>query len=1340
MSEKVARPRISDPNPFAPPLPVKEREKLRGFCEQAEGLSASAGAASAVLPCQTVQQRVTIDIQEAPVHTVLQQSAAGVTLHAVTRVPPAGGVLNWNVPNPTGVLNLPGALNQNTLPVTFGAAGSETVELTHTFAGQVARATVVVEVVGVAIQQAPSAAVVLHNRGANPNQVALTAVGAPAPGTYAWRIRHRTVVDFPGGAAPVNQPAIQVDTVSFGTTHVDVRYTHAGLVATDTITLDVIGVRIRQAPLVARAFTVAGALAGLDADSGPLGGDLGWNIQHSPVRHQNGTAPGRAPSIQVESVHPGSAIVDATYSAAGLVARDQVEVVFVGVQIQPSPGAMLMHQPGANPNQLAFQAIPFPGGGGFVWNVRADGRTRFLNGLNPGNSPNATVESQAPGRSAIGVDYTLHGIPANDSATVDVVGVTVAPSPAAMVLHRGANRNTLQLQATGAPASGIYTWTEANAAIARFDNPPGNNAQATVETVTAGTAQFDVDYTASGQIAHATVTVHVLDVRIQQAGPIAVLFPGAGNPTTIALQAQGTPGGGTYTWNIQDPNIVQFQGGAAPVNQANINVETAAPGATQVTVTYSLAGFAAAATVVITLNVVSLQLQAAPAAARLLPVAGQPPNTIQITAQLLPPLAGNYTWNIANHAIFRPLGGNPLGTGSNITIETVGAGTTQVDVQFPVAGLAAPAAASVTVHSVGVIITEGAAVAILLHAAAPPPAPPPGLPVPPPPPAPRRILHAVGTPAGGAATWQAIPGAGGVLQYSGGAATVNTLAAVVQGLATGARRLRVNYAYAGLTATATIAVNVANYSCSLVTWGPPIPAAFVDCPHGPDAAMGQVPQSGVAPTTAPPAHPHHHGEQCQYCQHNGWPAHHYVNERGAATAEVVTLFNEIHHLRGLMAAVPPNPGAVNAYILAHPWLQNVPAHVFDPAPGGAGQGRMMGVLMGRNAAGNWKLRAVSGAFPGVQFTAPRWGTPNAYWSRRLVNPLQIYSASRGVQAYPAHIWGNSQFGKCAASHLLSHALHLGLEVLSMAEIWIGRTNPAGRQNGQLVTVLQLLSRLPAPPAVRPGRRGSRESVPRRLPSARTAAAGGAEPGILDERHRSRHRILRLVRRGISRAHPRRSRGPDRRHRGGRFGRPLSDVHRSYLERLGEHIAWLSFGAFDTSAVALLAAHQATSGTIPPEFDLFAQATDEPYEDIFLVDRGRGAPLVEALNTRLGCSYDNLAGDEGTVIAGTLPEWICRQALRHFPLSRLALRAAYYEEQPTRPLLGEFDRIAESLRLEPLWFNNWMTHAVSRDSLVAVATDVPGSGLVVQAAATEPDLFVPLCEALERGLSLQRTEI
>lgn len=58
----------------------------------------------------------------------------------------------------------------------------------------------------------------------------------------------------------------------------------------------------------------------------------------------------------------------------------------------------------------------------------------------------------------------------------------------------------------------------------------------------AGTTEMDVSYTFAGQVAHDTIHIDIVGLRIQESPDTRVAYPGVGAPArTNTLHAVGTP-------------------------------------------------------------------------------------------------------------------------------------------------------------------------------------------------------------------------------------------------------------------------------------------------------------------------------------------------------------------------------------------------------------------------------------------------------------------------------------------------------------------------------------------------------------------------------------------------------------------------------------------------------------------------------------------------------------------------------------------------------------------------------------------------------------------------------
>lgn len=209
-----------------------------------------------------------------------------------------------------------------------------------------------------------------------------------------------------------------------------------------------------------------------------------------------------------------------------------------------------------------------------------------------------------------------------------------------------------------------------------------------------------------------------------------------------------------------------------------------------------------------------------------------------------------------------------------------------------------------------------------------------------------------------------------------------------------------------------------------------------------------------------------------------------------------------------------------------------------------------------------------------------------------------------------------------------------------------------------------------------------------------------------------------------------------------IGRPSSEVHRRFLERLGVSQGWLDWGAFNPSIDALISAYQRTRGTIPDGYEMFAVATDLPFEDAYLVaERGNPDLIVASYNSRIGCDFSNLAGDLGTSMAGSLPQLICNQPLARFQ-AKLAQLAYYGCLDPSASLLAQFTKVTAGLGLTPMWFSNARAVAMSDDSgeTLSLAQLAPDQSLLVSVASNNATMFGALGSAMLNGLKLEETTV
>ncbi|MGD0363945.1 MAG: hypothetical protein ABSC93_23935 [Bryobacteraceae bacterium] len=944
------RPRPIDLPPDAPPLPGKSnpapgiRDLVLGIKKQLQQFPPS--CPSVVVGCSNVP--VTVAIQEAPqIAIALPPPGNGILqVHAINISPPDGGLLTWRILNPQGVVAIAGPIHAATLTLTALQAGSEQLLVSYVYQGQTALAGARVRVVQVQIVQVPPIGVVCHTAPALPNLLPLTANGVPANGVYQWQIQNNAIVDFPGGLNPGDQAQINVQTVASGVTQVDVQYTLLNVGVTATVPVTVVQVTIVEAP----------------------------------------------------------------------------------------DTAVAMHAVGAVANSATLNAQGTPGGGTYAWVVANTGVASFAGGLaNAGNLATVNALTVAAGTTLVTVSYTAAGVTATATVNVHVVSVAIQEAPDyEVVCHAaGAPANTFQLNANPVPqvvGAGTLAWAIQNAGV-EVDFPatgnPGNVTPVTLDTVAAGTTNVTVSYTLFNRVVQATVRVRVISVQIQPAPEVLMALPGAGiAAATQALLAVGTPGGaGTFAWQLLAHGgaaalTVQFQGGANPGNNANATLETigAPGGTTDVEVTYTVG-----------IAVARAQIECHIVAVTITQAAAAPPNP-----QLLKQYAGVPAWGVA---------------------------------------AAGPAVTALNAVGVPAACTHGNA---------------------------------------GVYAWQAINPLNA--RFPGGVLPGNNANTQAEAVATSpaivgpvVAQFQVTYTLHGTPVVATVDVDCVP-NCSQVSWlpavNPPVaaaaaigPQAQVACAHeaanqqpgapgagwlaGPGANWPVAGHAGTlllagtgqALATAAPNDPHHHGGACPLCSAAQLGiVYHSIDPNIAANQAVGDMLALRNQIRSCVqvwtqrynafvgtANAKRNAAnlAVNAWANARnwAWLRSFGGSRINfsvlALVGGAARGRMFGVLRGVDSAGNpVRLRAISGVFTLLGANSAR---PNTYWSPGLNPTNTIHSATRGSRVYPVAPALNpvgGTFGSCAASKLLTHALHLGLSVSSMAEMWVGA--PQGvRTDGQL---------------------------------------------------------------------------------------------------------------------------------------------------------------------------------------------------------------------------------------------------------------------------------------------------
>jgi hypothetical protein len=194
--------------------------------------------------------------------------------------------------------------------------------------------------------------------------------------------------------------------------------------------------------------------------------------------------------------------------------------------------------------------------------------------------------------------------------------------------------------------------------------------------------------------------------------------------------------------------------------------------------------------------------------------------------------------------------------------------------------------------------------------------------------------------------------------------------------------------------------------------------------------------------------------------------------------------------------------------------------------------------------------------------------------------------------------------------------------------------------------------------------------------------------------------------------------------------------------MGELTGGLDFDVLDTSAQGLADGLAATYGTPLAGFELFGIAQDEPFEDLYLVERA-GVRTLEFLSSRVGTTHDTLAGDAGAVAAATIAEFVCGSMLQRHVAARMPHRQGYLLQRqdnagaPEPAALDTLDRIAAGLGLERLWFSSAAARFHAASGIVLIARQSAHRSFVLTVTADDREAIATADEALVRGMGLKR---
>ncbi|HEV7238610.1 MAG TPA: hypothetical protein VGQ36_05165 [Thermoanaerobaculia bacterium] len=191
------------------------------------------------------------------------------------------------------------------------------------------------------------------------------------------------------------------------------------------------------------------------------------------------------------------------------------------------------------------------------------------------------------------------------------------------------------------------------------------------------------------------------------------------------------------------------------------------------------------------------------------------------------------------------------------------------------------------------------------------------------------------------------------------------------------------------------------------------------------------------------------------------------------------------------------------------------------------------------------------------------------------------------------------------------------------------------------------------------------------------------------------------------------------------GRPLSLMHRRFLEVMGEDSGSLDLGDYSVSPRHLLAKRGDAMANLAEGTELFAIPTLNDEGDI-LLRAGTGGDLAVVRRV----------SDYEEHVAGSLEELLCLPMLNARYVALQPLQAAFTQRELRDGALADCRRIAELFGFETYWFSNAITWAARRRSLVLVAKQPPGLYFSAGIAGREEFEHGVIARTLERELDLQ----
>ena len=198
------------------------------------------------------------------------------------------------------------------------------------------------------------------------------------------------------------------------------------------------------------------------------------------------------------------------------------------------------------------------------------------------------------------------------------------------------------------------------------------------------------------------------------------------------------------------------------------------------------------------------------------------------------------------------------------------------------------------------------------------------------------------------------------------------------------------------------------------------------------------------------------------------------------------------------------------------------------------------------------------------------------------------------------------------------------------------------------------------------------------------------------------------------------------------GNPPAPMHLAFLRHMGRNADWLQLRRVDFSIEAVIRFLAEDRWRPPTSYALIGIDEGESACHAYLQDHGDTQPVVGIPDLE-GLPEEELGKWIGYE-AGSLPELICRQALRMFVINPMPWRSTLTMRDANAGVLDTVGRIAAFAGLEKLWFSTSFGVHCRGEDLALSATQPPGYAMAIAiGAATEAarnQLVAALCGELD----------